>query len=239
MFQAYNGLVYIACICYIGKSHKHRNRYMESVFEFFKQLVNPESIIVHGGLALLLFVVFAETGLFVGFFLPGDSLLFTAGLLCGTGVLDISIGMLVFLIILAAVLGNMVGYVFGKRVGEVMYKRESGFLYKKEHLIAAREFYVKHGGLAIVLCRFLPIVRTFAPIVAGIVKLNWRRFLLFSIVGAVAWVCTLTLAGYYLVRVIPNLQNYLGYIVIFLIAITSVPFILKAIQKKKQQPEQS
>lgn len=239
MFQAYDGLVFIACNCYIGKSHQHRNRYMESVFEFLKQLVNPESIIVHGGLALLLFVVFAETGLFVGFFLPGDSLLFTAGLLCGTGVLDISVGMLVFLIILAAVLGNMVGYIFGKRVGEHMYKRESGFLYKKEHLIAAREFYSKHGGLAIVLCRFLPIVRTFAPIVAGIVKLNWQRFLLFSLIGAVAWVCTLTLAGYYLVRVIPDLQNYLGYIVIFLIAITSVPFILKAIQKKKQQPEQN
>ncbi len=238
MFQVHAGLAFDLFICYIGKSHLLQQRYMDSVFEFFKQLVNPESIIVHGGLTLLLFVVFAETGLFVGFFLPGDSLLFTAGLLCGTGVLDISVTMLVFLIILAAVLGNMLGYIFGKRVGELMYKRESGFLYKREHLITAREFYIKHGGLAIILCRFLPIVRTFAPIVAGIVKLNWSRFLLFSLIGAIAWVCTLTLAGYYLVRVIPNLKDYLGYIVIFLIAITSVPFILKAFQKKKQPSRQ-
>jgi membrane-associated protein len=197
---------------------------MHEVFEFFKQLVNPESIIVHGGLYLLLFVVFAETGLFIGFFLPGDSLLFTAGLLCATNILTIHISLLVILIIVAAVTGNMTGFVFGKRVGILLFQRKSSFLFKQEHLQTAKEFYFKHGGMALILCRFLPIVRTFAPIVAGI--------LLYSIIGGVAWVCCLVLSGYFLASVIPNLKNYLGYIVIFLIVITSVPFVLRAFRKK-------
>jgi membrane-associated protein len=206
---------------------------VQETWEFLKQLVNPESIIVHGGLFLLLFVVFAETGLFIGFFLPGDSLLFTAGLLCATGVLDISIEILVLLISLAAIIGNMVGFVFGQRVGALLYKRKSDFFFKLEHLITARDFYNKHGGLALILCRFLPIVRTFAPIVAGIVKLEFRKFLAYSMIGGVAWVCLLTLSGYFLVKIIPNLKDYLGYIVIFLIAITSLPFIASAINKRR------
>ena len=208
---------------------------MHAIFECIRELVNPESIIVHGGLSLLLIVIFAETGLFLGFFLPGDSLLFLAGLFCGTKTIGVSIEVLIILIVAVAVLGNMVGYLFGKRVGEYLYRRESGFLYKKEYLLMAKEFYVKHGGLAIVLCRFLPIVRTFAPIVAGIVRLHWYRFLFFSFIGAVAWVCTLALAGYHLVKIIPNLKDYLGYIVLFLIAITSVPLILKAFQKGRHR----
>jgi membrane-associated protein len=205
---------------------------MHEVFDFFKQLVNPESIIVHGGLYLLLFVIFAETGLFVGFFLPGDSLLFTAGLLCATNILTIHISLLVILMIIAAVTGNMTGFIFGKRVGILLFQRKSGLLFKQEHLQTAKEFYFKHGGMALILCRFLPIVRTFAPIVAGIVKLDFMRFLLYSIIGAVAWVCCLVLSGYFLASVIPDLKNYLGYIVIFLIVITSVPFILRAFRKK-------
>ena len=205
---------------------------MHEVFEFLKQLVNPESIIVHGGLILLLFVVFAETGLFIGFFLPGDSLLFTAGLLCATGLLQIHIFLLVFLVIVAAITGNMVGFIFGKKVGILLFQRKDSFLFKQKHLQTAKEFYYKHGGLALILCRFLPIVRTFAPIVAGIVKLDFMRFLVYSTIGGVAWVCCLVLGGYFLASVIPNLKDYLGYIVIFLIAITSVPFILRAFRKK-------
>ena len=205
---------------------------MDGLLEFLKQLVNPESIIVHGGLIFLLFVVFAETGLFIGFFLPGDSLLFTAGLLCATGILKIHIFLLVLLIIISAITGNVVGFIFGKRVGALLFQKKSNFIFKQEHLQAAKEFYFKHGGMALILCRFLPIVRTFAPIVAGIVKLDFLRFLLYSIIGGVAWVCCLVLSGYFLVSYIPNLKDYLGYIVLFLIAITSVPLILRAVHKK-------
>lgn len=205
---------------------------MEGIFDFLKQLVNPESIIHYGGIYLLLFVVFAETGLFVGFFLPGDSLLFTAGLLCSTGILQLHITLLVSLIIIAAVTGNMVGYAFGKKVGVLLFRRKSGFLFRQEHLVAANEFYKKHGKKTIVFSRFLPIVRTFAPIVAGIVKLDYFKFFIYSLVGAFFWVSILVLTGYYLGKYVPGTKDYLGYIVIFLIVITSIPFVYNAIKKK-------
>ncbi len=207
---------------------------MHEIFEFLKQLVNPESIIHYGGLYLLLFVVFAETGLFVGFFLPGDSLLFTAGLLCSTGILELHPFLLVLYIIIAAVAGNMVGYGFGKKVGPLLFKRKSGFLFRQEHLVTANEFYKKHGKKTIILSRFLPIVRTFAPIVAGIVKLELYKFFIYSLVGAFFWVVALVLTGYYMGKYIPGIKDYLGYIVIFLIVITSIPFVYNSIRKKRK-----
>lgn len=205
---------------------------MESIFEFLKQLVNPESIIHYGGIYLLLFVVFAETGLFVGFFLPGDSLLFTAGLLCSTHILDMHPSLLVILIIAAAVAGNMVGYGFGKKVGPLLFRRKSGLFFRQEHLVTAHEFYKKHGKKTIILSRFLPIVRTFAPIVAGIVKLDLYKFFIYSFVGAFFWVVILVLTGYFLGEYVPGIKNYLGYIVIFLIVITSIPFVINSIKKR-------
>jgi membrane-associated protein len=205
---------------------------MDGVWEFLKQLVNPESIILYGGLYFLLFIVFAETGLFVGFFLPGDSLLFTAGLFCSTGILKLHPALLVLLIITAAVAGNMVGYGFGKKVGPLLFKRKSGFFFRQEHLVTAHEFYLKHGKKTIILSRFLPIVRTFAPIVAGIVKLDFYKFFLYSLAGAFLWVCSLVLTGYFLGEYVPGTKDYLGYIVIFLIVITSIPFIYNSIKKK-------
>jgi membrane-associated protein len=205
---------------------------MDGIFDFLKQLVNPESIIRYGGIYLLLFVVFAETGLFAGFFLPGDSLLFTAGLLCSTGILELHILLLIFLIIVAAVTGNIVGYTFGKKVGPLLFKRKSGLLFRQAHLIQAHEFYIKHGKITIILSRFLPIVRTFAPIVAGIVKLDYYKFYIFSVTGAFFWVSTLVLTGYFMGKYIPETKDYLAYIVIFLIVITSIPFVYGSINKK-------
>jgi membrane-associated protein len=205
---------------------------MSGIFDFLKQLVNPESIILYGGVYLLLFFVFAETGLFIGFFLPGDSLLFTAGLFCATGLIKLHPFLLVVLIIAAAVAGNMIGYAFGKKVGPLLFKRKSGFFFRQEHLVSAHEFYLKHGKKTIVLSRFLPIVRTFAPIVAGIVKLDYRKFFIYSLMGAVLWVSTLVLTGYFLGKYIPGTKDYLGYIVIFLIVITSIPFVYNSIKKK-------
>jgi membrane-associated protein len=205
---------------------------MNGIFDFLKQLVNPESIILYGGIYLLLFIVFAETGLFFGFFLPGDSLLFTAGLFCSTGVLKLHPAFLVVLIIIAAVAGNMVGYAFGKKVGNLLFNRKSTLFFRHEHLVAAHEFYLKHGKKTIILSRFLPIVRTFAPIVAGIVNLGYYKLFIYSLIGAFFWVNTLVLTGYFLGKYIPGTKDYLGYIVIFLIVITSIPFIYKSIRKK-------
>ena len=205
---------------------------MDGIFDFLKQLVNPESIILYGGIYLLLFIIFAETGLFVGFFLPGDSLLFTAGLFCSTGILNIHPLLLVILIIIAAVSGNMVGYVFGKKVGPLLFSRKSSFFFRQKHLVSAHEFYIKHGKKTIILSRFLPIVRTFAPIVAGIVKLDYYKFFLYSLVGAVLWVSSLVLTGYFMGKYIPGTKDYLGYIVIFLIVITSIPFIYNSVKKR-------
>ena len=176
--------------------------------------------------------MFAETGLFVGFFLPGDSLLFTAGLLCSTGILAVHPVLLVILVIIAAVAGNLVGYAFGKKVGPLLFKRKSGFFFRQEQLVTAHEFYLKHGKKTIVLSRFLPIVRTFAPIVAGIVKLDFYKFFIYSLIGAFFWVSILVLTGYFMGKYIPGIKDYLGYIVIFLIVITSIPFIYNSIKKK-------
>jgi len=205
---------------------------MDGIFDTLKQLVNPESIIYYGGIYLLLFCVFAETGLFVGFFLPGDSLLFTAGLLCSTRILVIHPIVLVILIIVAAVAGNMVGYAFGKKLGPMLFSRKSGFFFRQEHLKRANEFYKKHGKKTIILSRFLPIVRTFAPIIAGIVKLDSLKFFIYSLVGAFFWVSILVLTGYFLGKNIPGIKDYLGYIVIFLIVITSIPFVYNFIKEK-------
>ncbi len=205
---------------------------MDETFDFLKHLVNPESIIYYGGIYLLLLVVFAETGLFVGFFLPGDSLLFTAGLFCSTGILRMHIITLVVLIIIAAVSGNMVGFAFGKKVGPLLFRRKSGLLFRQEHLITAHQFYTKHGKKTIILSRFLPIVRTFAPIVAGIVKLDYLKFLFYSFAGAFLWVNTLVLTGYFMGKYVPGTKEYLGYIVVFLIVITSIPFIYNSLKKR-------
>jgi membrane-associated protein len=140
--------------------------------------------------------------------------------------------LLVILIIAAAVAGNMVGYAFGKKVGPLLFKRKSGFFFRQEHLVAAHAFYLKHGKKTIVLSRFLPIVRTFAPIVAGVVKLDYHKFFIYSLVGAILWVATLVLMGYFLGKYVPGTKDYLGYIVIFLIVITSIPFVYNSIKKK-------
>ena len=207
---------------------------MDGFIEFLKELVNPESIIRYGGLYLLLFVVFAETGLFFGFFLPGDSLIFTAGLLCATGELDFPFLTVVILVIGASVAGNMVGYAFGKKMGPFLFRRKSSFLFRHDHIIAAKDFYQKHGGKAIVICRFLPVVRTFAPIVAGIVLLDYKRFLFYNVVGAVAWIGSFASIGFFLGHYFPGIKEYLGYIIVFLIITTAIPVLIRILKSRNE-----
>lgn len=206
-----------------------------SIWEFLKELTNPESIINYGGLALLLFVVFAETGLLIGFFLPGDSLLFTAGLLCGTGVFDTSIEVLLLGLCIAGITGNMVGYWFGKRAGEKLFVKNDSLIFKKRYIKITDAFYKRHGGKTIILGRFLPIIRTFAPILAGVIKVDFRKFMFYNIIGCIGWVFSLTLIGYFLGREYPQVKEYLGYIIIALILLTAVPVVKTYIKEKNNQ----
>jgi membrane-associated protein len=175
------------------------------------------------GYVILFAIVFAESGLFFGFFLPGDSLLLTAGLLASKDLLNIWI--LVPLMFVAAVLGDNVGYWFGAKTGPRIFNRENSLLFKRKNLLAAKAFYDKHGGKTIVLARFMPFIRTFAPIVAGAVEMEYRRFFFFNLVGGVLWGIGVTLAGYFLARLFPPelLDKYFLLIVVAVIVISVLP----------------
>ena len=170
---------------------------MEDFWQHLQNLTDAHAILSQGGFYLLLIVVYAETGLFFGFFLPGDYLLFMAGLLCSAGMIDASIYTLVFSLIVAGVLGNFTGYWFGYRTGPVLFTRNESFFFKKHYVVMAEDFYEKHGGMALVLGRFFPIIRTFAPIFAGVVKVDIKKFTLYNFIGSIAWVILFTLAGFF------------------------------------------
>ena len=207
-----------------------------------KDLLNPEFYINNGGLWVMLFIVFAETGLMVGFFLPGDSLLFVAGIYSpklihtlipqGTGSDLADLAILWLMISVCGILGNIAGYWFGKKSGHYLFQRKDNFLFKKRHLYDAKAFYDKHGGQAIVFARFLPIIRTFAPIVAGIVQMERKKFMYYNIVGCVAWVFLMLFAGHYLDKFFMSkfgfdLKNHLEIIVLVIVLITTLPVIYK------------
>ncbi len=208
---------------------------MESIGNFFHELTDPHSIIEYGGLALLLFVVFAETGLLVGFFLPGDSLLFISGMIVASEpeLLNVQISTLIIWMILAAVTGNVVGYYFGKRVGPALFTRDDSLIFKKRYIEITDNFYQKNGGKTLILGRFLPVIRTFAPILAGVIKIPFGRFMFFNITGAILWVTTLTLTGYFLGE-FQWVHDHLGLIVIFLIVITMIPIIRTYLNANKK-----
>lgn len=213
----------------------------------WSQLLQPQFYIEHGGLWLILFVVFAETGLFVGFFLPGDSLLFVAGIYSSnlakefipTGNEYLDLLFLMLLISAAGIAGNTVGYWFGRKVGPAMYNWKENMLFKRRYLEQAHEFYEKHGGGAIIVARFIPIVRTFAPIVAGIVQMDRKKFVFFNIVGCFAWVFSMLFAGHFLQKWILNqfgfdLKDHLEVIVLGIVLVTTAPVFIKLFTGKKK-----
>lgn len=175
-------------------------------------------------------MVFAESGLFVGFFLPGDSLLFTAGFLASQGFLEIAA--LVTVSFFAAVLGDSVGYSFGRRVGPKIFTRENSLFFDREHVARAHAFYERHGGKAITLARFMPVVRTFAPIVAGVGNMGYATFLLFNICGALVWACGVPLIGFYLGRTVPHVDAYLLPIVLGIIVLSVSPSIVHLMRNR-------
>lgn len=206
---------------------------MHEFWDYFQHLIDPVKLLREGGFYLLLFVIFAETGLFFGFFLPGDYLLFLAGMFVATNKLDVSIYILIAGLIAAAVGGNFVGYWFGKRTGPVLYQREDSFFFKKKYLKSAEIYYRKQGAFALIMGRFIPIVRTFAPIIAGIVRLDFNKFAFYNISGAFLWITSLTLLGFYLGRSFEQeINDYLLYIIIGFILITAIPLIVTYLKRK-------
>jgi membrane-associated protein len=191
----------------------------------FKDLLNPEMVIHYGGLALLLTIIFAETGLFFGFFLPGDSLLFAAGLLCESKYLTTPVVILIPLLILAAVLGSTVGYGFGRWAKHYLERRKENFFYKKKYIEMTETFYQKYGMMAFVLGRFLPIVRTFVTILAGMSRIDFKKFWIYNLLGASAWIVTMVLAGYLLGNAFPGLIDHLEIIVVAMILVSAIPVI--------------
>ena len=207
---------------------------MDNFWEHLQNLTDAQSIISLG-FYFLLIVVFAETGLFFGFFLPGDYLLFMAGLLCSAGKVNVSIYTLILSLIAAGVLGNFTGYWFGYRAGPSLFKKNDSLFFKKRYVALAESFYEKHSGMALVLGRFFPIIRTFAPIFAGVVKVDIKKFTFYNFIGCIAWVNTFTLGGYFLGRKYPQIDHYLQYVVIGLIIITTIPLILGFISKIRHE----
>jgi membrane-associated protein len=214
----------------------------------WSQLLQPQYYIENGGLWLLLFVVFAETGLFFGFFLPGDSLLFVAGIYSAPLAAQIFVSenewlnlFIVFSFIsVAGILGNYVGYQIGNKVGPAMYDWKENIFFKKKYLAQAQAFYEKHGGRAIVIARFIPIVRTFAPIIAGIVKMDKAKFTYFNVVGCLAWVASMLCAGHFLQSYILNqfqfdLKKHLEVIVIVIVFVTTAPVIFQVFMHKSKK----
>ena len=205
---------------------------MQEFWGSFSQLLDAEALIRSGGFYLVLFIVYAETGLFFGFFLPGDYLLFLAGLFCASGLLNVSIYILCLGIFAAGVLGNFTGYWFGWRTGPMLFKRKDSWLFKRKYVIMAEEFYHKYGGAALIIGRFVPIIRTFAPIFAGIVQMNFRKFVLFNLSGCAVWVMLLTLSGYFLGLEFPQIVHYIEYIVVGFISLTFMPILIALIRKR-------
>ncbi len=193
------------------------------MFETFAMFgISPE-LIAQGGLVLITFIVFAESGLLVGFFLPGDTLLITAGILAAQGHLNIYLT--IISIVLAAVVGDNVGYTIGRYSGKRLFKKDDGVLFKHEYVEHAQKFYEKHGGKTIIIARFVPIIRTFAPVVAGIGKMPRTTFFFYNVIGALIWGIGVTLLGYWVGSKIPNIGKYMEIVVIGVMVLAIAPAI--------------
>jgi membrane-associated protein len=195
---------------------------LKSLLEF---LYNVRALIQWGGLGLICAVIFTETGLFMGFFLPGDSLLVSAGIFARMGALPI--GWLLFLGCLCAIAGDQTGYLIGLKAGQALFNREDSLFFKKKHLIRTHEFYEKYGAKTIVLARFVPIVRTFAPVVAGIGSMRYRKFVSYNIFGGIGWVAGMVLTGYSLASLIPNIEKRIHLVILIVIFLSIIPAIVE------------
>lgn len=205
---------------------------MDFLKDFFSKLTDIKALVQWAGYPGLAMIIFSETGLLVGFFLPGDSLLVTAGLFAAAGFFNITY--LIFLLIAAAVLGNATGYAIGKKGGQRLYAREESRFFKKKHLLKTKEFYEKYGAITIVLAQFMPFARTFAPVVAGIADMKYLRFASFNIIGAISWITSMCLLGYFLGSAIPNIDKNIHFVIAAVIFLSLVPGIIKYIRVRME-----
>ena len=200
---------------------------LESILHFLRSLYNPDGLrelIRWGGPPLVCLIIFVETGLFVGFFLPGDSLLVTAGIFAGQNVIPLR--WLLVPGILCAIVGDQLGYWIGRSAGQALYRRQDSLFFRQSHLRRAHEFYEKYGGRAVILARFVPIVRTFCPPVAGAAMMRYSTYLLYDIVGGTVWISSMLLGGYIAGARIPNISHYLHYIIATIIFLSILPPII-------------
>jgi membrane-associated protein len=212
---------------------------------FFHFLLNPTILlqqwvtILGTVIYIVIFgIIFAESGLFIGFFLPGDSLIFTAGFLASVKIPNssqtyLNLWLLIAIVFIGAVIGDSVGFTFGFRVGRKLFQRENSRFFNKENLLKTQDFYKRHGSKTIVLARFIAVIRTFAPIVAGIGKMNYKTFIVFNVIGGALWSAIVPLAGYYLGKAIPNVDKYLIPIIVIIIIVSAIPTIINFIRSKK------
>ncbi len=201
------------------------------LLDSLKHLLDVHYLVSTFGYPGLTAIIFAETGLFLGFFLPGDSLLVTAGIFAAKG--DLNIFLLITLLFSAGVLGNLVGYIFGRKVGKRLFSRDDSILFHKKHIKHAHAFYEKHGGKAIILARFVPIIRTFAPIVAGMAEMSYGTFMLYNIVGGFLWTVGITLIGYFLGNLIPD--KYFEPVILLVIILSLLPAVYEAFKTQEQR----
>ena len=205
---------------------------IESLKQLLAHLYDVKGLIEWGGPALVCAIVFIETGMFVGFFLPGDSLLVTAGVFAGAG--HTSIWALLIFVTLCAIAGDQLGYLIGRMAGQGLYKREDSHFFKKRHLERAHEFYEKYGGKTVILARFVPIIRTFCPPVAGAAKMSYSRYLIYDVFGGFLWVWSMTLLGYTLGRSVPNIDKRIHIVIAAVVAASLLPAVYSAWKARSQ-----
>jgi len=206
---------------------------LDAILHFFRSLFNPDGLrelIRAGGAPLICTIVFIETGFFVGFFLPGDSLLVTAGILSAAGVIPLR--WLLIPVMLCAIFGDQIGYWIGRSAGAALYRREDSLFFRKSHLQRAHDFYEKYGGRAVILARFVPIVRTFCPPVAGAAKMPYTRYLAFDIFGGIFWVGAMILGSYSLGHLIPNIAQRIHYVIAVVILLSILPVIVSLLRAR-------
>lgn len=199
------------------------------------QLYDVRGIIEWGGLAMLTLIIFTETGLMFGFFLPGDSLLVTAGIFAATGALDITT--VVAVLTIAAVSGDQLGYYLGRSIGPKIFHRDDSLFFHRRHAERAQQFYDRHGGKTIILARFIPIIRTFAPVVAGVGRMQYRAFVAYNVVGGVIWVWGLTLGGYLLGRSVPNIEKNIHAVIAIVIVLSILPGVIEVLKARRTAEE--
>ncbi len=199
---------------------------MHSLLELFHQLTDVQTLVRVGGYVGLTAIIFAETGLLIGFFLPGDSLLVTAGLLSAQPKYGLHIGVLGMLLTGAAILGNTLGYMIGRYTGPRLFTRDDSLLFKKKHLFRAQAFYQKHGGKTLVIARFMPIVRTFVPVVAGMAGMPLRSYTAYNVLGAVLWIWSMLLIGALLGRYIPGVEQHIEKVILLVIFVSLLPGLI-------------